>query len=140
MHAGLPRLGGGVSSGGELDLRFLPSSPPRRGCFFSQAGCCSLRVVFPASAGVFLVVYLPWMNWSGLPRLGGGVSITVEDAPKKGLSSPPRRGCFSTQRLSEKKRKVFPASAGVFPPISRFHNAIPCLPRLGGGVSVLLIL
>ena len=71
--------------------------------------------VFPASAGVFLLMMPSERKQKRLPRLGGGVSITVEDAPKKGLSSP--------------------ASAGVFLDPKAFREEKKGLPRLGGGVS-----
>ena len=71
-------------------------------------------------------------------------------------SSPPRRGCFHPPKNRQRNLNVFPASAGVFPPLRsqclrrflvfpasagvflpaiRSERRARCLPRLGGGVS-----
>ena len=134
--ASLPRLGGGVSLNDSLCTENKESSPPRRGCFSSSTPLRSFKMVFPASAGVFLGQPLRVGTYLSLPRLGGGVSTVVAIILPKEESSPPRRGCFPRQCRTYSWTNVFPASAGVFPTVSRLHVALPRLPRLGGGVSL----
>ena len=137
---GLPRLGGGVSITGDVGFGAMQSSPPRRGCFRAISPVSGSPAVFPASAGVFLTGGLFALPRTSLPRLGGGVSF--EDGSSFGFdsSSPPRRGCFRLPAGWGAACAVFPASAGVFLDSSG-HRLEACrLPRLGGGVSVLLIL
>ena len=50
----LPRLGGGVSFLRKSTIVYIPSSPPRRGCFHCGSSFRASSQVFPASAGVFL--------------------------------------------------------------------------------------
>ena len=96
----------------------------------------------------------------GLPRLGGGVSAERRRASQRGWSSPPRRGCFGAlssasyevpsspprrgcfqeKQHLRKEKKVFPASAGVFPQHDQRRNPSRSLPRLGGGVSYVVML
>ena len=131
-----PRLGGGVSRGAPEGPACVWSSPPRLGCFC----CCvmdgSVKQVFPASAGVFLTVSLSASDTYGLPRLGGGVSRVIKTVFRGEESSPPRRGCFRRFPVGSVKKSVFPASAGVFLRRLAQRGEAPCLPRLGGGVSL----
>ena len=136
----LPRLGGGVSRLETKKGIAMASSPPRRGCF-PEADVDPVRKrVFPASAGVFPYEAVTFDGRSCLPRLGGGVSMSSEQYSKLAKSSPPRRGCFLPSEVYDSLYTVFPASAGVFPLRVIVSRVIASLPRLGGGVSVLLIL
>ena len=132
---GLPRLGGGVSPRLRNRPRSAESSPPRRGCFRLFTVACPSRLVFPASTGVFLIDVATRPYRRGLPRLGGGVSMSSEQYSKLAKSSPPRRGCFLPSEVYDSLYTVFPASAGVFPLRVIVSRVIASLPRLGGGVS-----
>ena len=112
----LPRLGGGVPRTRTWIDMEDKSSPPRRGCFRHIIRRRLFNLVFPASAGVFLGLYLGFSLPVSLPRLGGGVSSSSKGRYRVFQSSPPRRGCFS------------PSADGT--------NLRPSLPRLGGGVSL----
>ena len=120
-----------------VEIGFLfKSSPPRRGCFVgAHLGNCR-DAVFPASAGVFPRKSSLTILADGLPRLGGGVSGAGYFNSHFQGSSPPRRGCFCTDRIASMRFNVFPASAGVFPSASMQADSLCGLPRLGGGVSV----
>ena len=131
----LPRLGGGVSPYRASHIWALVSSPPRRGCFHDSGPQMNKFSVFPASAGVFLSETPFADDKKGLPRLGGGVSRIAATPRSARKSSPPRRGCFESHKDCLPRRRVFPASAGVFPAISRRIRQEVGLPRLGGGVS-----
>ena len=114
----------------------LLSSPPRRGCFSGSIELPTTLRVFPASAGVFLGGLDALAAAISLPRLGGGVSRVGRMGRRQGTSSPPRRGCFQKSRTQINEAAVFPASAGVFPASKCCKAMTPCLPRLGGGVSL----
>ena len=111
----LPRLGGGVSITTMGFRMFASSSPPRRGCFYQGLLAEASISVFPASAGVFLSTSTLGTIRACLPRLGGGVSKQAVSDDHIILSSPPRRGCFSSVWDMRLRASVFPASAGVFP-------------------------
>ena len=135
MAGGLPRLGGGVSWPRPRLRPLTLSSPPRRGCFRELKEKGFPVRVFPASAGVFPYPIRTATLRPSLPRLGGGVSISTKICCSVSLSSPPRRGCFREGQQLTPHHRVFPASAGVFPPQGRPSSDGSSLPRLGGGVS-----
>ena len=134
-RSSLPRLGGGVSCCCVPNMRTAKSSPPRRGCFSCPPPPPRAASVFPASAGVFPLASLNCPRPTGLPRLGGGVSIPLAELIKPAASSPPRRGCFLETSMNAVKTRVFPASAGVFLQVRSWPPRSKSLPRLGGGVS-----
>ena len=131
----LPRLGGGVSTGGHIVEDDRMSSPPRRGCFWPCRCPYNEHCVFPASAGVFPSFECGEIGVFGLPRLGGGVSPRYPPKVVPRESSPPRRGCFQSNVRATAIARVFPASAGVFLTSQLEHRYFFGLPRLGGGVS-----
>ena len=115
--------------------------------------------VFPAYAGVFPVMWLIHGLKIGLPRIRGGVSNEAADifpcywssphtrgcfrnpAPDKaeGGSSPHTRGCFYSCYDLSAPARVFPAYAGVFL-VQSFRDAAGCgLPRIRGGVSLVIL-
>ena len=160
-YPGLPRLGGGVSGGVGRCAGLLRSSPPRRGCFPQFLLDSYIRLVFPASAGVFLTRSRNCEPTTSLPRLGGGVSGFFESLLQSLRVFPASAGVFprnlpaviagvglprlgggvsQKEALQHSHQWVFPASAGVFLSSASLRSSLSCLPRLGGGVSVLLIL
>ena len=76
--ASLPRIRGGVSYRPVGSGCWHRSSPHTRGCFSDFAGAAESQMVFPAYAGVFLVVSDIENNMTGLPRIRGGVSESWE--------------------------------------------------------------
>ena len=71
----------------------------------------------------------------GLPRIRGGVSIQVLPLRGQAKSSPHTRGCFPAGLLSDRRKKVFPAYAGVFLMFALQKGFAIGLPRIRGGVS-----
>ena len=111
------------------------SSPHARGCFqLHHRGYC-LKGVFPACAGVFLVICPSRYFISCLPRMRGGVSYTESKALCNELSSPHARGCFLVIHDNVLFQKVFPACAGVFLMKPTAEHLAWRLPRMRGGVS-----
>ena len=132
----LPRAGGGVSYKGEDMTITNASSPRRRGCFRTDLSPVYLEIVFPAQAGVFLIIGDRVPPIYCLPRAGGGVSIVSSKQSVSLASSPRRRGCFPLLIPPLFINHVFPAQAGVFPSSCFIEGPKRRLPRAGGGVSI----
>ena len=111
------------------------SSPHTRGCFFLVSWEESQGFVFPAYAGVFLTHRRSATASRSLPRIRGGVSPMTWAQLAMEKSSPHTRGCFSDEQGRERGGKVFPAYAGVFPPVMACVSLTSGLPRIRGGVS-----
>jgi len=61
-----------------VHVLLLPeSSPHTRGCFFKVMAPDSGKLVFPAYAGVFLLMLTAEVSDEGLPRIRGGVSDVI---------------------------------------------------------------
>ena len=52
-------------------------------------------------------------------------------------SSPHTRGCFQGLPCRQYLHEVFPAYAGVFPPLRLCYRVMGGLPRIRGGVSMI---
>ena len=113
--AGLPRRRGGVSKHIFRKIFLIESSPQARGCFPYKSFSASVKLVFPAGAGVFLCCFGIGGIQFGLPRRRGGVSDSLATAATGGWSSPQARGCFLGAGADGPFENVFPAGAGVFP-------------------------
>ena len=113
------------------------SSPHTRGCFlFRQASNPSVKV-FPAYAGVFPAFPLPACLICSLPRIRGGVSVSLASCLCRLPSSPHTRGCFWHSLPQKHHTGVFPAYAGVFLRLHLLAWYWPSLPRIRGGVSAI---
>ena len=136
IQPSLPRIRGGVSTYSAQGTHLKRSSPHTRGCF--QSFLCVNRVkdVFPAYAGVFLLLYAFSCVSEGLPRIRGGVSSQSRIRQGDIKSSPHTRGCFPVQLSQCHLSVVFPAYAGVFLSIRGLNNLYLSLPRIRGGVSI----
>ena len=132
----LPRIRGGVSVSPRATTAYFRSSPHTRGCFHLHDACARWRDVFPAYAGVFLVVKQRARPLPGLPRIRGGVSLGEVCLYDREESSPHTRGCFLLPVLRIAERVVFPAYAGVFLPRDGILQTWISLPRIRGGVSM----
>ncbi len=119
-------------------MRYLASSPLRRGYFRLQNDTGRSGPLFPAQAGVFPTIDFHWENHPPLPRSGGGISICALDDPGGSVSSPLRRGYFLLAHHFPDAPNLFPAQAGVFPSPTTTLLSTPPLPRSGGGISIQL--
>ena len=113
-------------------------------------------MVFPAYAGVFLYSFLdvfwrvsvprirggvPLMLAAGgqkakgsVPRIRGGVPVAYEVALDVSRCSPHTRGCSCIIPAADRRRRVFPAYAGVFPGDKELRANPVSVPRIRGGV------
>ena len=78
-------------------------SPHPRGCFYPNPAGGRSPGIFPASAGVFLLLIAESLHRKDIPRIRGGVSVLADHLVE---GNP-----------------IFPASAGVFP-IGTLHKRI----------------
>ncbi len=114
---------------------FRKYSPHPRGCFLVAEMQQILERIFPASAGVFLLIVPIDAFNRDIPRIRGGVSRTPLFYPCVSEYSPRLRGCFQPRTVRIPWLMIFPASAGVFlgkPPVASDCSHIP---RVCGGVS-----
>ena len=70
---GFPRVCGDVPSGSPLLIDRIEFSPRVRGCSAGQGACCVVDRVFPACAGMFLIVPFTACDGGGFPRVCGDV-------------------------------------------------------------------
>ena len=131
----LPRIRGGVSKWVDASLIKIRSSPHTRGCFLLSLHPPGITVVFPAYAGVFLIVHFKQDVIESLPRIRGGVSLCDFHGNLLFTSSPHTRGCFQVPVNRQELHLVFPAYAGVFLAWTAFTASVWGLPRIRGGVS-----
>ena len=110
----LPRASGGVSVPFFARTDADASSPRKRGCFQRSRPQRAEHRVFPAQAGVFLIMSLATTDKRSLPRASGGVSNYTLLTTLQNRSSPRKRGCFYGDLETAKLAEVFPAQAGVF--------------------------
>ena len=133
-HRGRPRQRGGVPQYEQVGNAVPPSSPPARGCS-DLAGCnCELQIVVPASAGVFRTPPGRRRRPGCRPRQRGGVPVLVSEGGRVVGSSPPARGCSEYCRREAARRRVVPASAGVFRGPPWRGGSQVSRPRQRGGV------
>ena len=116
----------------------LLSSPHTRGCFSECSRSNHNQKIFPAYAGVFPSTSKCPAKTANLPRIRGGVSNLAKELFVAYESSPHTRGCFCSSRLNLQYSFIFPAYAGVF--LRRAVRSRYCLhlPRIRGGVSLIL--
>ncbi len=91
-------------------------SPRERGCSCSESAASAHHAVFPARAGMFLVLLSIGVRGAGFPRASGDVPCR-----QHGHHQPPM---------------VFPARAGMFPELWRLRRVCVRFPRASGDVPV----
>ena len=133
----IPRVSGGVSAMKFASAIGVFYSPRQRGCFHREHDQTLKLVLFPASAGVFLLPSPIGRAALAIPRVSGGVSIRPSAEAAKYGYSPRQRGCFREGHRATAQKRLFPASAGVFPRSCAASFAIVAIPRVSGGVSLL---
>ena len=132
---GLPRASGGVSIFHPGKKFRILSSPRKRGCFHSRLFQAAPPSVFPAQAGVFLAAFFGYEDARSLPRASGGVSMDIAAGLSQSLSSPRKRGCFSTCGAHCSRAESSPRKRGCFQKSRPRGPKIGSLPRASGGVS-----
>ena len=131
----IPRVSGGVSKAYICYLEYGDYSPRQRGCFQHLGPMSWDFMLFPASAGVFpRHLHRQWRSPT-IPRVSGGVSLSGYLRRDYPSYSPRQRGCFPIPQVSRDRRRLFPASAGVFPIVVDLTEDCFAIPRVSGGVS-----
>ena len=91
-------------------------------------------MVFPACAGMFLPFRFKLMKQVSFPRMRGDVPGTQSKWFGIVKFSPHARGCSFSHSISSSRTAVFPACAGMFPPVNRVRIGYECFPRMRGDV------
>ena len=110
-----PRVRGDVPQRGDTLHQQLRFSPRARGCSVHIHGDDNLICVFPACAGMFLVVRRFGLDPPGFPRVRGDVPAWGYYCPLWPWFSPRARGCSLAVMIRPVVSRVFPACAGMFP-------------------------
>ena len=104
-------------------------------------GCSRLRVrrqlrhhVFPACAGMFLLVACLVSYYDCFPRMRGDVPGSTLHPGRGHLFSPHARGCSDPAVIRLPREIVFPACAGMFRKIHAHPYLRPGFPRMRGDV------
>ncbi len=129
----LPRASGGGPACASKENHDACSSPRERGWSGDAEAIGAGHRLFPARAGV-----VPAGNWLAskdgpLPRASGGGPSLVTSRPVASPSSPRERGWSVLQFELRVRRRLFPARAGVVPPLRRPAADPAPLPRASGG-------
>ena len=129
-----PRIRGDVPAIRFRDAFLGLFSPHTRGCspILSELG--HSRCVFPAYAGMFLLVSGHWFLYRCFPRIRG--DVPNDNEARKGVKefSPHTRGCSDAKSAVSNFLQVFPAYAGMFPATSAAWSNASCFPRIRGDV------
>ena len=96
--------------------------------------------VFPTCVGVFLTIYLFYLDSKSLPHVRGGVSILHRVPCGTGRSSPRAWGCFPAHAWDRHVMSVFPTCVGVFLLLNPVRVISISLPHVRGGVSATISL
>ena len=108
---------------GDVPLRFLSGftkpefSPHTRGCSGDVRDSKADRMVFPAYAGMFLIELSFEQVETSFPRIRGDVPMGRSWLARVRSFSPHTRGCSAPVPFSMYRSIVFPAYAGMFPPL-----------------------
>ena len=111
------------------------SSPRTRGYFRTHGHISPIRFLFPAHAGVFLILTARSQSTRSLPRARGGISGSDLAQFTPNDSSPRTRGYFRGDAARPPHSRLFPAHAGVFPWCPQWWKHAEALPRARGGIS-----
>ena len=109
-------------------------SPRTRGC---SSSCCkspTIRIVFPAHAGMFLAASAAEGARIGFPRARGDVPAMTSENTSMISFSPRTRGCSARRSCWPRGRGVFPAHAGMFRSKAATKRTIRRFPRARGDV------
>ena len=111
-------------------------SPHTRGCSHYPPYGPSNTQVFPAYAGMFRGHGSHRPSPGGFPRIRGDVPSLIEALLPIIPFSPHTRGCSGRRNQTQRRHKVFPAYAGMFPPQLPHRTHTDCFPRIRGDVPL----
>ena len=111
-------------------------SPHTRGCSWFNPNHIWVRVVFPAYAGMFRVRSTTIVKVQGFPRIRGDVPERHGERRCYPRFSPHTRGCSSVPKPIIRRKRVFPAYAGMFRIILVEANKMSSFPRIRGDVPM----
>ena len=109
-------------------------SPRARGCSGLNLRRELLKRVFPACAGMFLLISCTLPGRFGFPRVRGDVPCMMIILSVSVSFSPRARGCSSRAVAWAYPVQVFPACAGMFPSRGCRRGCRRCFPRVRGDV------
>ena len=129
-----PRVRGDVPHLHLLLLKRGQFSPRARGCSAPVPFSMYRSIVFPACAGMFLILSTTLSVTPCFPRVRG--DVPAWEGVKEGLSkfSPRARGCSNPAWVASPNRGVFPACAGMFRADTLAHIIPAGFPRVRGDV------
>ena len=133
-RTGFPRMRGDVPLLHSLDDIIIGFSPHARGCSQFPFGRGSGDPVFPACAGMFLSASCSIAPDSRFPRMRGDVPFLVILKNAQSQFSPHARGCSCSILATSTTVFVFPACAGMFPPMGFLQKIRDRFPRMRGDV------
>ena len=128
----LPRTGGDLPLYARVRGEHLASSPHRRGSTSIEGKNAESLAVFPAQAGIYQDQMYDEETETGLPRTGGDLPHPTATHRIEIRSSPHRRGSTREHRIGDAGQRVFPAQAGIYPPLLPSSRPCSSLPRTGG--------
>ena len=132
-----PRIRGDVPSIVHVMVSLPGFSPHTRGCSPHARFHQATNKVFPAYAGMFRRCRTSWVFPVRFPRIRGDVPQVRVDRGWDSGFSPHTRGCSVTRQIQEFTAAVFPAYAGMFPPLDRTGSASRRFPRIRGDVPLI---
>ena len=110
-----PRVRGDVPIATGVGGALTAFSPRARGCSCQATPAPQIVAVFPACAGMFLLILCARQMGPRFPRVRGDVPVRWLYPDHTRGFSPRARGCSQPGRKLALRRCVFPACAGMFP-------------------------
>ena len=129
-----PRVRGDVPQADESGKKSYRFSPRARGCSYQNQAPATIESVFPACAGMFLLISCTLPGRFGFPRVRGDVPCMMIILSVSVSFSPRARGCSSRAVAWAYPVQVFPACAGMFPSRGCRRGCRRCFPRVRGDV------
>ena len=131
-----PRVRGDVPVTHITQKTFKKFSPRARGCSDPYTLNYLLHHVFPACAGMFLLLLGTGRQKPCFPRVRGDVPAKQARDSRIVRFSPRARGCSFDGYTTPSSTLVFPACAGMFLWSRSFHESNSSFPRVRGDVPV----
>ena len=128
----LPRMRGDPP---ERDMRVVScvlSTPHARGSTFFSPGQNAHNRVYPACAGIHLLVVDTLFGCGRLPRMRGDPPTPLRSSLLENMSTPHARGSTHSVHGVTSFAAVYPACAGIHPQPCILQEPLPSLPRMRG--------
>ncbi len=129
-----PRVRGDVPVSNGLGNRAEQFSPRARGCSWVYRTERGKKFVFPACAGMFLLIHTIGHGDYSFPRVRGDVPPPASRRCPPSWFSPRARGCSENKPYGPAKLIVFPACAGMFLTKKKLWEKAIRFPRVRGDV------